>query len=267
MKEMQRPSVSAPVVSKWHYILAPIVVILLYSVQYAFQNQKLFDATIGHVIVNHERIGSWDNSAVFRTRKAFEPLSSQSANWDAAIYKCISQHMYAPDKECYDQVRAAFFPLFPVVWKALGVGEMGVSIFNHIVFSISIFLLLVKFKLYNIYAFSVLTYSPVLLYFVIPYTESLFLFLFTLYVIFQSRNQVLSNSAVALLGMLRPASGVLVMLYSVFTETCNKDSTVYSGGARAAVTIFSWCFGLIIAISIQAYFTGCSSSAEVGLKL
>ncbi len=55
--------------------------------------------------------------------------------WDAEHYRAISQRGYQ------EAFRTAFFPLFPLLWSMSGLGPLGVSIMNGVIFLLSFILI------------------------------------------------------------------------------------------------------------------------------
>ena len=63
--------------------------------------------------------------------------------------------------------------MFPLLWKAIGLGNIGIGLINFVIFVISAFILV---KQYNIAYRTVLVFVPVGLvwFFMVPHTESFF---------------------------------------------------------------------------------------------
>ncbi|MFH1297042.1 MAG: hypothetical protein ABIJ04_07195 [Bacteroidota bacterium] len=148
------------------------------------QNDKIYHNTLGVISENYERIGGWDNYEIKKTSKPFLQIKNDNfETWDAGIYKCISERMYKTENECYGKVRAAFFPLFPILWKITNSTPIGISIINYFLFIISIAFLvmfLLKTTIPNkLVTYSILITLPSTIIYYIPYTEALFLFTMT----------------------------------------------------------------------------------------
>ena len=101
------------------------------------------------------------------------PDASKWCIWDCGWYNGMREHgyIYKPNQ----QNNLAFFPLFPLVWQFLGVGNIGIGLINFFIFVASAWLLI---KHYKISFKSVLVFLCVGLvwFFMIPYTESFFFF-------------------------------------------------------------------------------------------
>ena len=75
----------------------------------------------------------------------------------------------------------AFFPLFPLIWKATGLNGLGISIFNWVVFCLGMIFICLIFKdRIKDWMFLLVLLIPMLSVFMIPYTESLFFFCISL---------------------------------------------------------------------------------------
>lgn len=73
------------------------------------QNDKIYQNTLGLISKNYERIGGWNSFEIKKTSKPFLEMNNENfSNWDAGIYKCISERMYKSEESCYGKVRAAF---------------------------------------------------------------------------------------------------------------------------------------------------------------
>lgn len=92
--------------------------------------------------------------------------SSNLLNWDAIHYHWIAS------KE-YEGFRVAFFPLFPLIWKFLAVGVLGIVIFNSLIFLISFYFLLKSMELKRLELLLYLS-IPSFIFFYLPYSEAVF---------------------------------------------------------------------------------------------
>lgn len=141
--------------------------------------------TLGMVSANYERTGGWDDYEIKQVHKPFVQLRNDDLRtWDAAIYACISEHAYAPNNVCYGPLRAAFFPLFPMLWKVTGSTPIGISVINWVLFIVSVSvltLLLLKASHPDRPAIHALLIAlPSTVVYHMPYTEAMFLFTMTI---------------------------------------------------------------------------------------
>ena len=94
-------------------------------------------------------------------------------------------------------VNTGFFPLFAYLWRLSHLDVIGMSIFNTILFFISLFMLIKEFKIENKIIILFLC-SPFTFFFFLPLSESLFFFCCTLFLIGLNRN----NSYYVFFGLL-----------------------------------------------------------------
>jgi hypothetical protein len=136
------------------------------------------------------------------------PSTASLIYWDAGWYHSIATNGYQFDP---NQVsNTAFFPLFPYVWRLLGVGEAGISAVNFFFFITGCFLLFryfdAKLKIKLIY----LSLSLAVFY-TTPMSESLF-FLFSVLILIglHKDNQLMTLSGVIGACLCRSVSTVFV---------------------------------------------------------
>jgi hypothetical protein len=89
-------------------------------------------------------------------------------NWDAGQY-------YRIVYEGYSSYRVAFFPFFPFVWKVLGCGIYGITLFNAVVFISSTALLATVFNFFAKELLLMISF-PSLIFMFLPYSEAIFFF-------------------------------------------------------------------------------------------
>ena len=237
--------------------------VLFMGVFTLLQREGFHKHTLGRVAQNYERTGDWNNYEIKRTAKPFNALRNDDlVTWDAAIYKCISERSYAKEGACYGTVRGAFFPLFPLLWKATGLTPIGISIVNYILFMASVALLLMylfRSSMTNtLLLYLVLITLPSVVIFWIPYSESLFMATFTLaaFGVIQRRYWVYGIGAFAM-SMVRPAS-VFVLLALLFIELLvllfHKDGPAFV--KRVVLRSAPWLMGYAGTMAIQRYSSG-----------
>ncbi|MEO6902235.1 MAG: hypothetical protein ABI315_03680 [Bacteroidia bacterium] len=231
--------------------------ILFTGVFKLLQNEKVYINTLGLISQNYERIGDWNNFEIKKTSKPFVQITTENfETWDAAIYKCISESMYSRESHCYENIRAAFFPLFPLLWKITHSSCLGISILNYLIFIISIAILvlvLLNTTLLNkIIAFTILISLPSSINYYIPYSESLFLFTMTIATlgIFKKKYWMFFIGCF-LLAMVRPAT-IFVLFAILFAELIifmrNKEwrSFIKEVTFKSLPFILGYCFTIFI---------------------
>ena len=192
--------------------LALLNLIIFIGFFQAFQHPGIYKNTLGKISKNYERTGSWDDYRIEKVSKPYLEISEENfERWDADIYHCIKEHMYSAEDGCYHKVRGAFFPLFPLLWKATNTGYIGISLLNYFLFSMSIGLLVLYLgnsgPFDKTILFALLLSLPSTVIYYIPYSESLFLFSMTLASIgLVNKKYGLYFAGSVLLVMVRPAT-------------------------------------------------------------
>ena len=227
------------------------------------QNEKIYQNTLGLISSNYERKGSWGNYEIGKTSRAFLPIKNENfQTWDAAIYKCISEKMYSTDNDCQGNVRAAFFPLFPVLWKITHVSPIGISIINYFLFILSIALLVLFFlktSLFNkMITYTILISLPSVIIFYIPYTEALFLFTMTVAAIgMLKKNYPIFFTGSFLMSMVRPATAfVLIAMAIVELMNLIKNKDYRAFIKEIILKSLPFLLGYACTLFIQYLYTG-----------
>lgn len=129
-----------------------------------------------HIIKNYEVSldSNWVKSA-YQTEKPFAKIRPQNLIvWDAAHYNDIRVDMYQ-GKIAYNE-KFAFFPLFPLMWKALGVNAFGICLVNWLLFFLGMLVMFQIFKEKDLpyWAYFMVLLVPMTVVYMIPYSEALF---------------------------------------------------------------------------------------------
>lgn len=146
---------------------------LFWFLFFSFQQEKIYHNTLGKISKN------WVFDGVERTPQNLPYVEFNNKNciqWDAVFYRFISENGYDVQKAGGEQV-FAFFPLFPLVWKVSMLPPVGVVFLNFILYSLAVLILLKTLsEKGNYLSDSLLSFCfPVIVCYIIPYTESLFL--------------------------------------------------------------------------------------------
>jgi hypothetical protein len=123
--------------------------------------------------------------------------------WDVGHYHFIVEKGYGADL-----TRTAFYPLFPLLWKATGLDLLGISILNGLVFITGFVFLMKELRPTAAQLWLILSLPFTFFYFV-PYSEALF-FLLTSLIIIGFRREKIAWIAIGLFlsSMTRPTSQV-----------------------------------------------------------
>ncbi|MCX6350313.1 MAG: hypothetical protein NTX03_00450, partial [Bacteroidetes bacterium] len=151
-------------------------------------------------------------------------------------------------------------PLFPLVWKALGLNSIGISIFNFLLFCFSVSLLLKVFlkKEQNLWVYiSLFIASPFMVFFIIPYSESVFFFSVTLlfYGVMKNKYPYYFAGGI-LISMARSASFFIaipiLILEIIFLFSRTKISLAIK---ESALKILPFVIGFLVVLCIQYYYS------------
>lgn len=237
--------------------------ILFIGVFELFQNDKIYHNTLGVISKNYERTGGWADYEINRVSKPFLKIENENfLRWDAPIYKCISERMYVKEEACYGKVRAAFFPLFPIIWRVTRCTPIGISLMNYILFIISLALIVnyfIKGKLLKkILTYIVLITLPSTIIYYIPYTESLFLITLVIAVLGIMREKYwMVFIGFFLMSMVRPAT-IFVLIAILLTETIiyfkNRNFRLFLN--KVFVHTLPFLLGYLSSIFIQYWYSG-----------
>ncbi|MDG2311372.1 MAG: hypothetical protein P8L64_03175, partial [Flavobacteriales bacterium] len=95
--------------------------VLFWGVFTALQNQTFFDNTLGVVAHSYERTDTETGFKISQNSTPYVEVTQEKyLRWDAEIFSFIKDRNYVFEEEFRGEVRAAFFPLFPFLWKTTG---------------------------------------------------------------------------------------------------------------------------------------------------
>lgn len=108
---------------------------------------------------------------IYYNQHGFLPDAGNWCIWDCGWYNGMREHgyIYKPNQ----QNNLAFFPLFPLVWKMLDVGNIGMGLINYFIFVAAAWLMIWQFKI-SIKTLVVFLTIGLCFFFLVPYTESFF---------------------------------------------------------------------------------------------
>ncbi len=99
------------------------------------------------------------------------PNNQNLGNWDVEWYSRIKDFGYFYKEGANNTM--AFFPLFPFLWDLIGLGNIGISLLNLLLFYISFYFLANHLKL-DFRSSLLFLSTPSLFFCFVPYSESLF---------------------------------------------------------------------------------------------
>ena len=247
----------------WMIVIGVVNLLLFAGVFRMLQEERIYLSTLGLISQNYERTGSWGNYEVKKVSSPYIEVTNQNLlSWDAPIYKCISERMYRAEEECYGNVRAAFFPLFPLLWKVTGASAKGISIINYLIFIVSLALLvnyLYPSSVTNkLITFALLITLPSVISYHIPYSESLFLLTMTMAAVgLLKKRYWLYFAGSLLLAMVRPATVfVLIAIAAAELFSLAGHRIILSFARQALLRSLPFLLGYFIAVFLQYFYSG-----------
>jgi hypothetical protein len=142
--------------------------------------------------------------------------------YDVGWYTSIVERGYEFSAE--KQSNSAFFPGFPFLWKFSGLGAVGISILNALIYLISIYALKIRFNIKNnIFLFSLAI--PSVFFCFVPYSESLFFLGITLMIIGFEKEKYLMILGVLIASFSRSAAFTFIPIFlGMFILQVNKEN-------------------------------------------
>lgn len=163
-------------------------------------------------------------------------------NYDAGWYHSIFEKGYS--FHANKQSNIAFFPGFPFLWKLTGLGLIGVSILNTCLYIASIFLIRYHFKIDNFILLISLA-LPSVFFNYIPYSEALFFFSLSLFLIGIHKKFYWAVIGIVLASFTRSAAYTFIPVFiGMFILQVNKEN----------YQILLKKYGILIGASIATVF-------------
>jgi len=182
--------------------------------------------------------------------KPLLPGSSELSLWDAAWYKSIIEKGYS--FHLTEQSNAAFFPAFPYFWKLLGLSVKGISLLNILLFLFSSIALFQFFPANWKWKLIFLS-NPSICFFFIPYTESLFFFFITLFLIGLKKERLTLSVTGLFLACLTRASVLVFIPAFIIMMVYYQDKKKAKHFLAYLLTI---AVGILTVSFIEYYYTG-----------
>lgn len=176
--------------------------------------------------------------------------------WDASWYDAIRTNGIQYDE--YMQSTAGFFPVFPYLWKAIGVNAVGMSLINLLVGLTALAMLFRAFKVPLPVALVILS-LPSMFFIYVPYTESMFLLLGGLLLIgLVQRRDLMIAVGLFGCGLLRPTALFIVPAWICMEALSSTKSSVriFRGPLGILLSAAAVGAGLFINLIIQFKQTG-----------
>lgn len=182
------------------------------------------------------------------------PSEANLLKWDAIWYDSIKTYDYS--YRWYSASNSAFFPLFPYLWKLLHIGPIGISCFNLFLILISINILYRTFDLHIKYVLIFIS-LPSSIFFYVPYTESLFFFFCSIFLVGLKKNDLRLIFVGILFASMTRATALFFVPAVIFMEVLHSDKLINKKMLiNVALMSFASVLGLFIVVLIQYCQTG-----------
>lgn len=183
------------------------------------------------------------------------PDTTNLIKWDAFYYHSIKENGYS--HYWYMASNSAFFPFFSYLWRLLHLNAVGISIFNLSLFLYSIYLLYSTFSI-NIKYVLIFISLPAAIFFYVPYTESLFFFFCTLFLIGLAKDNLKLIFIGLLLASITRATALFFVPAILFMEVLSSPKPFINKKLIVNCVVMSLAsiLGLLIVVLIQHYQTG-----------
>lgn len=246
----------------WHKLgIALGLLIITLLVFILLQHWTVYNYTLGCLSKNYEHLANGD---IVQHKIPYTSLSeSNFLHWDAAHYQNIRDHSYTVN-DTFGEACYAFFPMFPWIWKMSHLSARGISLLNYLLFVISLMILSNLFLTKDIsrnqrlliYALAILLPGSVS--FNIPYTESIFLFTFSMACYGLKKNILwLFALSLILFAFSRPAvTIILAAIVGTDIYFALTGRTYQTTLPRIALRIIPILFGTFAALYVQYRFSG-----------
>lgn len=184
------------------------------------------------------------------------PKETNIIQWDAGWYLSIVENGYNFKQN--SQSNTGFFPLFPYIWKTLNLSNIGISIFNFIMFLIGLLFISKSInKLQDKIILLCLSF-PSLFFMYVPYSEALFFLTSSIYMYGNHKNNTyIKILAIFISSLARPTIFFFLpaILFSelLFSDKINKkikSIIIYS----ITIIIGTFCSFYIIGYSSNNIF-------------
>lgn len=183
------------------------------------------------------------------------PTDENLLNWDAYFFNRIRTvgYEYIP----YTGTNLAFFPLFPFIWKMLGISSFWISAFNIGIFIVG-FNLLTRTRRLPLWATLFILSIPSFIFFALPYSESLAFFFCVLIILgYDKSNTILKVIGYIGVSMVKVITIVFVPII-ILSHILTKSNRSFNKADYfdCAISYIGTFGGLLVAVCFQAYQTG-----------
>jgi hypothetical protein len=202
-----------------HKLLSALLLLVLsLSCWFTLQNEPWYNHTLGLIAGNYKN----QEGVITKSKIPYEKFeSSKLLHWDAALYRQIRDNGYDMKSAGGDYI-FAFFPLFPMLWRVTALSPAAISLLQYLFWIVSVILLFrllpTEKRASGSKLFIITSGIPMLMVFLIPYSEGLFMITFTLALWGLYHNKYFLYFLAALLAAMTRSSVTILLLSFLFTE-------------------------------------------------
>lgn len=176
------------------------------------------------------------------------------APWDPSWYRNIAVNGYSYNAS--EQSSVAFFPMFPLLWRLLGVGEYGMSLVNLLLLVSGLVIIAKQYKLNSAEALFISATSG-FFYCFLPYSEAVFFFTSVILLVGYNRNSLFITVLGVLLASISRSAAVVFIPSIVLVELLTwQQGQTYNKVMRALTLLGACMAGIVIVAYIQFVDTG-----------
>ncbi|MBE8714806.1 hypothetical protein [Sphingobacterium hungaricum] len=176
------------------------------------------------------------------------PNNNNLINWDGKWYSSIVENGYVYIES---MCNIAFFPLFPLIWKLTGFNPINISIFNFLIFLLS-YLWILWGKNFSIISILFLLTLPSVIFFALPYSESIFFLSSSLIIIGLDRQSTLLTCMGLFFSSLTRSVSIVFIPAIIITHFLTKEKN----WTKTILSISFSLLGTFTAVIIQYLDTG-----------
>lgn len=176
--------------------------------------------------------------------------------WDAGWYESIATRGYTHSPG--EQSSVAFFSLFPLLWKLLGVDRLQIALVNLLLYAAGVLLLAEKWRVRPA-EFLLLVATPSLFFCYVPYSEALFFLLSVLFLVgLKDHRLSLALPALLLAGMVRSVAFVFIPIFLFMTFLQNREEPRSTNRTLSRFLLFSLVSlaSLALTFAVHKMYTG-----------
>ncbi|MCW3084697.1 MAG: hypothetical protein JWP12_2063 [Bacteroidetes bacterium] len=236
-------------------VLYLAVFLLMYCL---LQNSFIYNRFFSAFMPTYENV----DGVISKGNKPFTEISDQTLNtMDAAHYVTIRDHLYTATPEIEDsQFNAAFFPLFPLVWKLFFLPARGVIFLNFLLYVISAMILAFIFCKNSFINALLVTFTlPTLTVFLVPYSEAVFMLSISITLLgWKQKNKYIYMGGLLAASMTRPVF-LLMIAAIIATEAFYfaRDKAYKINYKHVLISVLTLLSGtFIVALFQQLYHHG-----------